>query len=127
MAGPAVYESTLRAPEGPRPGLQPINAQMPDNSGIGKAMSELGASGVALGVAGMAFTAKLQHAQAETQDATIKTDYLTKISGLKDTYANSEDFQNAPGEFAAERKKLEDELSGSVLDNQRRANLKLYF
>lgn len=123
MAGPGdvpVYESSQRIPAGPERTVQPIAASVADTSAIGKAVAEFGAAGVD-------YASKLKHAQGETQDAGIKTEYLTQVAGLRDKYANSEDFQNAPGQFADDHLKLKADLLAGVNDPLKRAQLGLYF
>lgn len=114
-----LFESGLRVPPGPTPGLQPVTAPSPSLAGIGDAVSKLGE-------AGSTYAAHLAKGQAETDDAKIKSDYLTQLAGLREAYTRSEDYRTAPGAFEDNRAVLEKDLLGTVRDPLRRSALQLF-
>lgn len=121
MAGADVpfYESSLRVPEGPQQTIQVVNPPVPDMSGIGAAAAQFGQ-------AGAHFAAKLAAGKAATDDAKIKSDYLTSVDDLRQTYAESTDFKTAPDEFASKLKEKQDALLGGIMDPKRREEMRLF-
>lgn len=115
-----VFESDMRVPEGPRATVGAIPTAVADQSAIGQAISEAGKAGVE-------FAARLAHGQAQTLEASVKTQYLERVAELRDRYGNSEDYKNAPAQFGEEHTRTKQDLLAGVRDPGQRATLGLYF
>lgn len=119
MAGVPIYESEQRVPQGPQATLQPVNVPVADQSAIGRAIGDLGQAGVQ-------YATKLQAAQAETEEARLKTEFLPALHNMETAGVRSTDYRGAPGSFTEASADLIKDKSAQIQDPVRRANFTLW-
>jgi soluble lytic murein transglycosylase-like protein len=119
MAAP-LFQSERQLPQTGGPVLQP-QALPPDpgTSAIGTALAGFGEQ--------LGKTAeKIGNAQDETRAATARTNFIERVSPLREQYENDQDFQTARDRFQQEWVTIRDEELGAIKDQKRRAETRLH-
>jgi hypothetical protein len=120
MANAPLFQSERPLPAIGGPVLQP-QALPPDpgTSAIGTALAGFGEQ---LGKT----MEKIGNAQDETRAATARTNFIERVSPLREQFENDQDFQTARDRFQQEWVTIRDEELGAIKDPKRRAETRLH-
>lgn len=113
-----IYRQQLDVPEGPQGTVQPITASVPDASGIGAAVAGFADKA-------NAFATKMYEGQQEAASSAALNGALTKLNDAQNEAVNSQDYENAPKDFAAKRTQIEGDALAQVSDPRWQAHLRL--